>query len=210
MAKTLHIHPETPQLRLIKEAATILKDGGLAVLPTDCCDVLACAVGDKNAMERLRQVRAITDKHLLTLMCRDLSDLGSYAHVDNAQYRFLKAATPGAYTFILDASKELPRRILSPKRKTIGVRIPDSVLIDLLITELDEPLITSSLILPGETDPLTDLADIEDRAGKLVDVIIDNGTFKTSVTTVLDLTGNEITVVRAGAGELEPLGLSED
>lgn len=210
MARTLHIHPETPQPRLIREAANTLRDGGLIVLPTDCCHVLACGIGDKSAMTRLRQVRAINDKHLLTLICNDLSDLGAYARIDNVQYRFLKAVTPGAYTFILEASKELPRRILDPRRKTIGLRIPNLALVHQILEETGEPLLSSSLIMPGDTEPLSDLFDIEMQLDHQVDLILDIGRIDTTITTVVDLTASPFQVTRVGAGPLSPLGLSEN
>jgi tRNA threonylcarbamoyl adenosine modification protein (Sua5/YciO/YrdC/YwlC family) len=210
MVRICHIHAQNPQQRLIDQAVDVLRDGGLVALPTDCCMVLACSVGDKAAMDRLRQVRAIDDKHLLTLICHNLSHLSLYARVNNAQYRFLKAATPGAYTFILEGSRELPRRILSPKRKTIGMRIPDHPVLIPLLETLGESVISSSLILPGEKEPLTDAEEIADRLGSRIDLVVTGGSVTTGVTTVLDLTSSPYQVVREGLGPLEPLGLMDD
>ena len=203
------IHPENPQGRLIAQAVDIVRSGGLVVLPTDCAYVLACGIHDKSAMDRLRQIRHIDDKHLLTLICADLANIGLYAKVDNAQYRFLKAITPGSYTFILEASKELPRRIMCPRRKTIGVRIPDHVMLSALLEALGEPLISSSLILPGETEPLTEAEDILDSLGSRVDLVIESGSVSTEVTTVLDLTEHAYRLIRQGKGSVDHLELSD-
>lgn len=202
------IHQENPQQRLIEQAVSVIREGGLVVLPTDCAYVFACNIHDKSAMDRLRQIRNIDEKHLLTLICHDLANIGLYARVDNAQYRFLKSATPGPYTFILDASKELPRRIMSPKRKTIGVRIPDHLMLLTLLQAIDEPLLSSSLILPGQTEPMTDAEEIAETLGNRVDLIVESGVPATYVTTVLDLTTTEYQLIRQGAGDIEPLGLS--
>ena len=177
-------------------------------MPTDACYVLACHVGDKAAVDRLRQIRAIDDKHLLTLMCRDLSELAQYAQVDNRQYRFLKEWTPGAYTFILPATKEVPRRLLHPSRKTVGLRVPDSPTVQGLLDELGEPVLCSTLILPGETDPLTDPEDIERRLAKVIDLMIEGEPGRHEPTTVIDMTGEEPMVERAGLWPIDQMTLA--
>ena len=207
MAQYFSIHPESPQPRLLQQAAQIIKSGGLIAFPTDSCYALGCLVGDKDAMERLRAVRQVDDRHHLTLMCRDLSDIGQYARVDNACYRLLKAATPGSYTFILEGTKELPRRLLHPKRKTIGLRIPNHPVALALLDVLGEPLLTSTLILPGDDDPLTEGWEIRDRLEHELDLVLDGGHCGTEPTTVIDLTAGSPEVVRLGRGALPPLGL---
>lgn len=202
------VHPINPQHRLLQQAAEILRAGGLVAMPTDACYVLACHVGDKAAVDRLRQIRAIDDKHLLTLMCRDLSELAQYAQVDNRQYRFLKEWTPGAYTFILPATKEVPRRLLHPSRKTVGLRVPASPTVQGLLDELGEPVLCSTLILPGETDPLTDPEDIERRLAKVIDLMIEGEPGRHEPTTVIDMTGEEPMVERAGLGPIDQMTLA--
>jgi tRNA threonylcarbamoyl adenosine modification protein (Sua5/YciO/YrdC/YwlC family) len=201
------IHPENPQQRLLAKAAEIVREGGLVVIPTDSCYALGCHVGDKGAMDRLREIRRIDDRHHLTLMCRDLSEIAQYARVDNVQYRLLKAATPGSYTFILEGTKELPRRLLHPKRKTIGLRVPSHPVALALLEELNEPLITTTLQLPEDEEPLTEGWEIRDRLDGEVDLILDGGHCGIEPTTVVDLTGGTPELVRAGRGPLEPFGL---
>lgn len=201
------IHPETPQQRLLAKAAEIVRDGGLIVIPTDSCYALGCHLGDKAAMDRIRQIRQVDERHHLTLMCRDLSEIAQYARVDNVQYRLLKAATPGSYTFILEGTKELPRRLLHPKRKTIGLRVPSHPVAMALLEELNEPLLTSTLLLPGDEEPLTEGWEIRDRLDDEVDLILDGGHCGTEPTTVVDLTGGTPELVRAGRGALEAFGL---
>lgn len=208
MAQYFAIHPESPQPRLLQQAAHIIRGGGLIAFPTDSCYALGCLAGDKDAMERLRTVRQVDDRHHLTLMCRDLSDIGQFARVDNACYRLLKAATPGSYTFILEGTKELPRRLLHPKRKTIGLRVPAHPVALALLNVLGEPLLTSTLILPGEEEPLTEGWEIRDRLERDLDLILDGGHCGTEPTTVIDLTGSAPEVTRRGRGELSPLGLA--
>lgn len=208
MAQYFSIHPESPQPRLLQQAVQIIRGGGLIAFPTDSCYALGCHTGDKDAMERLRAVRQVDERHHLTLMCRDLSDIGQYARVDNACYRLLKAATPGSYTFILEGTKELPRRLLHPKRKTIGLRIPDHPVALALLDALGEPLLTSTLILPGDDDPLTEGWEIRDRLEHELDLVLDGGHCGTEPTTVIDLTAGSPEVVRHGRGSLVPLGLS--
>lgn len=207
MSHYLAIHPENPQSRLLAKAAEVVRDGGLIVIPTDSCYALGCHLGDKSAMDRIRQIRQVDERHHLTLMCRDLSEIAQYARVDNVQYRLLKAATPGSYTFILEGTKELPRRLLHPKRKTIGLRVPSHPVAMALLEELNEPLLTSTLLLPGDEEPLTEGWEIQDRLEDEVDLILDGGHCGTEPTTVVDLTGGTPELVRAGRGSLEPFGL---
>jgi tRNA threonylcarbamoyl adenosine modification protein (Sua5/YciO/YrdC/YwlC family) len=202
------VHPVNPQRRLMQQAADLMRSGGLVAMPTDACYVLACHLGDKLAVDRLRQIRGVDDKHLLTLMCRDLSELAQYAQVDNRQYRFLKEWTPGAYTFILPATKEVPRRLMHPSRKTVGLRVPASPTVQALLEELGEPVLCSTLILPGETEPLTDPQDIEHRLAKLVDLMIEGEPGRHEMTTMIDMTGEEPMVERAGLGAIDQMTLA--
>lgn len=207
MAQFFSVHPEQPQPRLIRQAAEILRAGGVVAFPTDAAYSLGCRVGDAEAVARIRAIREVDERHHFTLMCRDLSEIATYARVDNAQFRLLKATTPGSYTFILEGTKELPRRILHPKRKTIGLRIPDHPLPLALLQELDEPMLTSTLLLPGDELPLNDPEEIRDRLEKRIDLVIEAGACGLEMTTVVDLTGPAPGLVRAGRGALEPLGL---
>ena len=209
MTQYLAIHPENPQPRLLARAAEIVRGGGLVVVPTDSCYALGCHLGDKAAVDRIREIRAVDERHHLTLMVRDLSEIAQYARVDNVQYRLLKATTPGSYTFILEGTKELPRRVLHPKRKTIGLRVPDNVVVLGLLEELQEPLLTTSLVLPGEEEPMTEGWEIRDRLDGTVDLILDGGHCGTSPTTVIDLTGTAPVLVRAGRGSVAAFGCSE-
>ncbi len=207
MARYLSIHPEDPQPRLLAQAADVVRNGGVLAIPTDSCYALGCRLGDKDAVERIRQIRQVDDRHHLTLMCRDLSEIAQFARVDNAQYRLLKATTPGSYTFILEGTKELPRRVLHPKRKTIGLRVPAHKVAQALLAELGEPLLTSTLIMPGDDDPLTEGWEIQDRLDDHLELILDGGFCGTEPTTVIDLTGLPPVLVRAGRGSLEPFSL---
>lgn len=207
MAQYFQIHATHPQLRLIRQAAEILRHGGLIAYPTDSCYALGCQVGDAKALERLRRVRMVDERHHLTLMCRDLSEIATYAIVGNAQYRLLKAATPGSYTFILRATRELPRRILHPKRKTIGVRVPSHAVAHALLTELNEPMLSTTLQLPGDAQPLSDAGEIRAGLEHELDLVIDAGSCGVVPTTIIDLTGAEPLVVRKGRGALETLGV---
>lgn len=200
MAQYFSIHPENPQQRLIRQAARMVRDGAVIVYPTDSGYALGCHLDDKDAVTRIRQIRGVDDKHHMTLVCRDLSELSRYARVDNAQFRLLKHNTPGSYTFILDATREVPRRLQHPKRSTIGLRIPDHPVALALLEELGEPMLSSTLILPGEHYPLIDVAEIRERLERAVDLIIEGGSVGLEPTTVVDLTGGEVIVVRAGAG----------
>jgi tRNA threonylcarbamoyl adenosine modification protein (Sua5/YciO/YrdC/YwlC family) len=207
MAQLFHIHPEHPQPRLIKQAAEIARSGGLIALPTDAAYSLAGVAGYAPLLDRIRSIRGVDERHHFTLMCRDLSEIATYARVDNAQYRLLKATTPGSYTFILEGTKELPRRLLHPKRKTIGLRVPNHPLALALLEELDEPLLTSTLILPGAEAPLADADEIRQHLEKLLDLVIDAGGCGTEMTTVINLTSAQPELVRAGQGPLAPFGL---
>ena len=210
MSLFLRIHPENPEPRLIAQAAEIIRKGGLAAFPTDSAYALGGHLGDAALLERIRRIRGVDDRHLFTLVCRDLSEIATYARVDNAQYRMLKATTPGSYTFILEGTKELPRRVLHPKRKTIGLRVPDHPVVLALLAELDEPILSSTLILPGATEPLCDADEIRDHLDKLVDVIIDAGPCGGGMTSVVNLVGGGAELIRAGRGALEPFGLAVD
>lgn len=207
MSQFFDIHPLNPQPRLIKQAAQIIAQGGLVALPTDSCYALACRLDDKTAVERLRRLRGIDDKHHLTLMCRDLSELGNFARVDNRQYRWLKGATPGPYVFILEATKEVPRRLSHPARKTIGVRVPDNPIAQALLAETGEPLLSATLQLPGDEAPLNDPAQIRARLEKLLDLVICGGPAPAQPSTVIDLTSGEPALVRAGRGDIARFGL---
>lgn len=202
MAQFFAIHPTHPQRRLITQAVEILRAGGVIVYPTDSCYALGCHLGDKTALDRMRRIRAIDERHHLTLMCRDLADIGVYARVDKTTYRLLRAHTPGSYTFILQASRELPRRTLHANRKTIGVRIPDHPVALLLLEALDEPMLSTTLLLPGDEEPMNDAALIRSRLERAVDLVIDAGSCGVEPTSVIDLTGSAPVVVRAGRGTL--------
>ena len=206
MAQFFAIHPDNPQERLIRQAAQIVRGGGVAAYPTDSCYALGCRLGDKEAMERILRIRKIDLKHHLTLMCADLAELGTYAKVDNAQFRMLKAATPGSYTFILQATKEVPNRTLHPKRKTIGLRVPDNAVALALLRELGEPLLSCTLMLPEDGEPLSDPYEIRDRLEHAVDLVIDGGWCGTDPTTVVDMTDG-VTLVREGRGDKAVFGL---
>jgi len=207
MSQFFQIHPENPQQRLIRQAAEVVRKGGIIAVPTESCYVLACRLDDKSASDRLRQIRQVDEKHHLTLMCRDLSEIGSYAKVDNSQFRMLKAAMPGSFTFILEATKEVPRRLSHPSRKTIGLRVPDNRIMQMLLDEVGEPLLGTTLILPGETDPLTDPEIINEKLKNQVDVIVDGGACSLIPTTVIDMTDREPVLVRRGGGDAAVFGL---
>ena len=207
MARVVNIHPETPQPRLLVQAAEFIRNGAIVALPTDSCYALGCHLGDKEAMDRIRLIRQMDDRHHLTLMVRDLSEIAHFARVDNAQYRLLKATTPGSYTFILEGTKELPRRVLHPKRKTIGLRVPSHPVALALLEALNEPLLTTTLQLPGDDEPLTEGWEIQDRLEDQLELILDAGHCGTEPTTVIDLTGSSPELIRAGRGPLAPFGL---
>ena len=207
MSQFFQIHPDNPQPRLITQAVEIVRKGGIVAMPTDSCYALVCHLDDKDAVMRLRRIRNVDDKHHLTLLCRDLSEIANYARVDNQQYRMLKAATPGPYTFILEATKEVPRRVSHPSRKTIGLRVPENAIAHALLAELAQPLLGTTLILPDEDQPLTDPDDVRERLAKLVDLVIDGGACSLEPTTVIDMTGSEPTLRRQGRGDASAFGL---
>jgi tRNA threonylcarbamoyl adenosine modification protein (Sua5/YciO/YrdC/YwlC family) len=206
LAQYFAVHPTHPQPRLIRQAAEIVRRGGLIAYPTDSCYALGCHLGDAAAQSRLRRVRGMDAKHHLTLMCRDLSEIASYAIVDNVQFRVLKAATPGAYTFILRATREVPRRLMHPKRKTIGVRVPSHAVALALLAELAEPMLSATLLLPPDGAPLADAHEIRAVLEHQLDLVLDGGACGTEPSTVIDLTGDEPVVLRAGRGSLGVLG----
>ena len=207
MSQYFEVHPDNPQPRLIKQAVALLHGGGVCAVPTDSSYALVCHLDDKTAAEHLRRIRQVDDKHHLTLLCRDLSELASYARVDNRQYRLLKLGTPGPYTFILEATKEVPRRLSHPARRTIGLRVPQHQVTQALLAELGQPLLATTLIAPGETEPLNDPGEIRERFQKLVAAVVDSGACPMEPTTVIDLTDDEPRLVRQGRGNLSRLGL---
>ncbi|MFO1376239.1 MAG: L-threonylcarbamoyladenylate synthase [Steroidobacteraceae bacterium] len=201
MSQLFELHPRNPQLRLIRRAVEILREGGLIVYPTDSCYALGCHIGDKAAMERIQRVRRTDKSHHFTLVCRDLSEIARYARVENWQYRLLKAHTPGPYTFILEATREVPRRLMNPKRRTIGLRVPEHPVVQLLLAELGEPIMSSTLLLPGDDSPLTDAREIRERLQHDVDAVLDAGSCGIEPTTVVDLAGDGVFLVRRGRGD---------
>ena len=208
MAQFFSINPDNPQLRLIRQAAAILRSDGVIVYPTDPCYALGCHLGDKNAMTRIRTIRQVDDRHHFTLVCRDLAEISHYAKVDNSQYRLLKASTPGSYTFILEATREVPRRLQHPKRNTIGLRIPRHPVVQALLEELKEPLLSSTLMLPGDELPLNDAEEIRDRLEHQVELVLDGGPCGLEMTTVIDLTGEVPELTRQGKGSFTPFGIT--
>ncbi len=206
MSQFFHIHPDNPQPRLIRQAVEMLRQGAVIVYPTDSAYALGCHLGDKKALDRIRDIRRVDDRHNFTLVCRDLSQASTYAKLDNTAYRLINAHTPGPYTFILPATREVPRRLLHPKRRTIGIRIPDNRIVMALLEELGEPVMSSTLILPGEEMPLTDPWEIREVLEHQVDLVIDGGYCDLEPTTVVDLTGDLPQVVRRGKGDPGPFG----
>ena len=205
MSEFFSVHPENPQPRSIKAAVKIIRAGGVIAYPTDSCYALGCHIGDKSAMERIRRIRNVDERHHLTLMCRDLSEIGQFAKVDNIQFRLIKANTPGNYTFILRASRDVPRRLLHP-RHTIGVRIPDHVVPLALLAELGEPMLSSTLILPDHGVALNDAEEIREHLDHQLDAIIDSGPCGLDVTTVIDISGDRPVLLREGKGDIRPFG----
>jgi tRNA threonylcarbamoyl adenosine modification protein (Sua5/YciO/YrdC/YwlC family) len=211
MAQYFELHPQNPQPRLLKQAVALLEQGGVLAVPSDSSYALACHLDDKAAVDRLRQIRGVDERHHLTLLCRDLSELATYAHVDNRQYRLLKSATPGPYTFILEATREVPRRVSHPQRKTIGLRVPDHVALQALLEMHAAPLLATTLMAPGEPEVLNDAQEIRAKFERQLAGVVDAGACPSQPTTVIDLVpmglGGEPVVVREGRGRLEPLGL---
>ncbi len=207
MSQYFEVHPENPQARLLKQAAQILHAGGIAAIPTDSSYALVCHLDDKAAAEALRRIRGVDDKHHLTLLCRDLSELASYARVDNRQYRLLKLGTPGPFTFILEATKEVPRRLSHPSRRTIGLRVPDHRVTQALLALLGQPLLATTLIPPGDSEPMNDPQSIRVRFEKTVQAVVDAGACPMQPTTVIDMTGDAPVLVRQGRGDAKQLGL---
>ncbi len=207
MSQYFRIHPENPQARLIKQAAQVVSSGGVIALPTDSSYVIACHLDDRDAVARLRRIRGIDERQHLSLLVRDLAELANFAIVDNRQFRMIRSVTPGPYVFVLLATKEVPRRLSHPSRKTIGLRVPDHAIVRALLGELGQPLIASTLILPPDTDPLNDPEEIRARLEKQIDLVIDGGACPREPSTVIDLTGAEPELIRAGRGSLEPFGL---
>ncbi|HUW50407.1 MAG TPA: L-threonylcarbamoyladenylate synthase [Sulfuricella sp.] len=210
MAQFFVIHPETPQPRLIRQAVEIIRNGGVVAYPTDSCYALGCGLGDKAAQDRIRAIRGMDEDHPLTLVCRDLAEISVYAKVDNRQFRLLKANTPGIYTFILEATREVPKRLQHPKRKTIGLRVPDHPIVQALLAELEGPLLTTTLQLPGDDQPLNDPYDIRDLLEHQVDLVMDGGYGDVDTTTIIDLSGEAPVLVRRGKGDIQPFGLEEE
>ena len=210
MSQYFEVHADNPQPRLLKQAAQILHGGGVAAIPTDSSYALVCHLDDKAAVEHMRRIRGVDEKHHLTLLCRDLSELASYARVDNRQYRLLKLGTPGPFTFILEATKEVPRRVSHPSRRTIGLRVPDHRVTQELLATFGQPLLATTLIAPGETDPMNDPHLIRDRFQKLVQAVVDAGACPMQPTTVVDLCGDEPVLVRLGRGDPRLIGLAAD
>jgi tRNA threonylcarbamoyl adenosine modification protein (Sua5/YciO/YrdC/YwlC family) len=209
MSQFFTIHPVNPNPRLIRQAAEVLRNGGVVVYPTDSCYALGCHLDDKDAVTRIRQIRKLDEHHHLTLMCRDLSEISRYARVDNTKFRLMKSNTPGSYTFILEATKEVPKRLQHPKRSTIGMRIPDHPVALALLEELGEPLLSTTLILPDQEGPLNDAAHIRELLEKQVDLVIDGGTVGVDFTTVIDLTGDVPVLLRRGKGDVAHFGIED-
>jgi len=207
VSQLFEVHPQNPQPRLLKQAAAILQAGGVAAVPTDSSYALVCRLDDKAAAEALRRIRQVDDKHHLTLLCKDLSELARFARVDNRQYRLLKLGTPGPYTFILEATKEVPRRLSHPSRRTIGLRVPEHAVLQALLAQFGEPLLATTLIPPGETEPMNDAGEIRERFQKSVQAVVDAGACSMTPTTVIDFSGDEPVLLRQGRGELSRLGL---
>ncbi len=201
MAQFFDIHPDNPQPRLIRRAVDILLEGGVIIYPTDSSYALGCQIGEKNAMERMRRIRNLDDKHNFTLVCRDLSEITTYAKIDNQAFRLLKSLTPGTYTFIFEGTKQVPRRLMHPRRKTIGIRVPDNSICRALLGALDQPILSTTLMLPGDDLPLTDPYEMRDLLGQQVDLIIDGGFCGLEPTTMVDLSGETALVTRVGKGD---------
>lgn len=209
MAQYFVVHPENPQARLVHQAVTILNNGGVIAYPTDSTYALGCILDNADAQKRIREIRRVDDSHHFTLVCRNLAEIGNYAQVDNSRFRLLKANTPGQYTFVLKASREVPRRLQHPKRSTIGLRVPDHTVTQAILDELNQPLLSMTLMLPGDSEPLNEAWEIRDRLEHQVDLVIDAGACVAEPTTVIDLTGGSPQLIRLGAGDPGPFGLDE-
>ena len=201
VAKYFDVHPDNPQPRSISQVVEIIRGGGLIAYPTDSCFALGCRLGDKDGLDRIREIRHLDERHHFTLVCRDFAQLGQFATINNSLFRSIKAATPGAYTFILPATREVPRRLLHPKKKTVGVRIPDHVVAQAILAELGEPLVSSTLLLPGEAEPMTQGWEIKEALDHQLDAVIDSGECGTEPTTVIDFSSGEAEILRKGAGD---------
>jgi tRNA threonylcarbamoyl adenosine modification protein (Sua5/YciO/YrdC/YwlC family) len=201
MARYFDVHPENPQRRAVGQVMDLVREGGLIAYPTDSCFALGCQLGNREGIDRIRAIRHLDDRHHFTLMCQDFAQLGQFVHISNAVFRSIKAATPGSYTFILPATKEVPRRLLHPKKRTVGVRIPDHIVTQALLEELGEPLLSSTLLLPDEEEPMTQGWEIKEQLDHVVDAVIDSGDCGVEPTTVVDLSGDEPEIIRAGAGD---------
>ncbi len=201
MARFFDVHPDNPQPRTVSKVVEVFRDGGVVVYPTDSCFALGCLIGNHDGVERIRQIRALDDRHHFTLVCRDFSQLGQFVQINNATFRLVKASTPGSYTFILPATKEVPRRLQHPKKFTVGVRIPRHVVVQALLSELGEPVVSSTLILPGQTEPMTQAWAIKEELDHVVDAVLDSGDCGLEPTTVVDLSGELPQVLRVGAGD---------
>ena len=210
MAQFFSVHLQNPQPRLMRQAAPIVREGGVIVYPTDSCYALGCHIGDKQAMHRIRTIRGVDDKHHLTLVCRDLAEIAVYAKVDNRQFRTLKATTPESYTFILQATREVPKRLQHPRRATIGLRVPGHPVVQALLAELGEPLLSSTLMLPGDEYPMNDAQEIRQRLEHQVDLVLDGGSCGLEMTTVVDLSEQVPVIARKGKGSLTPFGIAEE
>jgi tRNA threonylcarbamoyl adenosine modification protein (Sua5/YciO/YrdC/YwlC family) len=210
MAQYFVIHPENPQARLIHQTVTILNNGGVIAYPTDSTYALGCMLGNTDAQKRIREIRGVDDAHHFTLVCRNLAEIGNYAQIDNSQFRLLKANTPGQYTFVLKASREVPRRLQHPKRSTIGIRVPQHAVTQAILDELNQPLLSMTLLLPGDVEPMNEAWEIRDRLEHQVELVIDAGACIAEPTTVIDLTGSQPELIRKGAGDPVPFGLDAE
>lgn len=204
MSELLELHPKNPQQRFVRMAVEVLLDHGVVVYPTDSCYALGCVMGAKDAMERIQRIRQTDKHHFFTLVCRDLSDISRFAKVNNWQYRTLKASTPGPYTFVLQATREVPRRLMNEKRRTVGIRVPDHPVVQMLLDEVGVPLMSTTLLLPGDDLPMTDATEIHERIGHAVDLVLDGGNCGLEPTTVVDLSGDAPLILRAGKGDPAP------
>ncbi|MFI7491894.1 L-threonylcarbamoyladenylate synthase [Micromonospora echinaurantiaca] len=201
MARYYDVHPDNPQPRALRQVVDLIRDGGLVAYPTDSCYALGCQLGNRDGLDRIREIRHLDDRHHFTLVCRDFAQLGQLVKVSNAAFRLVKASTPGSYTFILPATREVPRRLLHPRKRTVGVRVPDHTVAQALLAELGEPLLSSTLVLPGEDEPLTQGWEIKERLDHLVDAVLDAGDCGKEPTTVVDLSQPEPEILRRGAGD---------